>query len=135
MSSFEAQVRARPEEISALTERAGDFLAAGGVDVRASHHVAMILEEILTNLGTHGGVPDEPAMVRISIESDRILAEIIDTGPPFDPRSTPDPDLSGSIEERNVGGLGLFLVRKLASDVGYVRSAGRNQTSFTVGRK
>jgi serine/threonine-protein kinase RsbW len=135
MSNFEAQVRARADEISALTERAGDFLESAGVDGRAAHHVAMILEELLTNLGTHGGMQDEPATIRISIESNRILAEITDTGPPFDPRSMPDPDLSSPVEERNVGGLGLFLMRKLASDIDYVRNAGCNRTSFAVARK
>ena len=134
MREFEAQVRPRPQEISDLTERAGDFLSGGGVDVRAAHHVAMMLEELLTNLGTHGGVTDEPATVRISIEPDRVLAEVIDAGPPFDPRSAPDPDLSGLVEERSIGGLGLFLMRKLASELDYVRIAGCNRTSFAVTR-
>ncbi len=134
MTKFEAQTRARPQEISDLTERAGDFLEHGGVDKRAAHHVAMILEELLTNLGTHGGVVDDPATVRISIESDCVLVEIIDSGPAFDPRSASDPDLERSAEDRIVGGLGLFLMRKLASDLGYVRNEGRNRTSFAVTR-
>ena len=134
MTQFEAQVRARPQEISNLTERAGDFLDRAGVDMRAAHHVAMILEELLTNLGTHGGVVDEPATVRIFIEFSRVLVEIIDSGPSFDPRSTPDPDLDRPAEDRMVGGLGLFLMRKFASDVRYSRSDERNRTSFSVAR-
>lgn len=134
MSGFEAEVRARPQEISELTERAGDFLSGRGIDGRTAHHVTMILEELLTNLGTHGGVTDEPATVRILIEPERVLAEVIDAGPQFDPRSAPDPDLSGSVEQRSVGGLGLFLMRKLASELDYVRSAGCNRTSFAVTR-
>ena len=134
VTNFEAQVRARPQEVSDLTERAGDFLDRGGVDIRAAHHVAMILEELLTNLGTHGGVVDESASVRISIETGRVVVEIVDGGPPFDPRSTPDPDLKGPIEDRTLGGLGLFLMRKLASEVDYVRRDGRNRTSFAVVR-
>jgi len=134
MTDFEAQVRAQPKEISDLTERVGDFLDRGGVDARAAHHAAMILEELLTNLGTHGGTVDDPAAVRISIESGRVLVEIVDRGPPFDPRATADPDLAGSVEDRLVGGLGLFLMRKLASDVDYSRNDGRNRTSFAVAR-
>lgn len=134
MTGFEAQVLARPQEISDLTERAGDFLDRAGVDTRAAHHVAMILEELLTNLGTHGAAAAEPATVRISIESGRVLVEIVDSGAPFDPRSTPDPDVSGPAEERKIGGMGLFLVRKLASDLDYDRSEGRNRTVFAVAR-
>jgi anti-sigma regulatory factor (Ser/Thr protein kinase) len=77
---------------------------------------------------------DEPATVHISIEPDRIIADVIDAGPPFDPRSAPDPDLSGPVEERCIGGLGLFLMRKLVSELDYVRSAGCNRTSFAVTR-
>jgi anti-sigma regulatory factor (Ser/Thr protein kinase) len=134
MMKFEAQVRARSAEISDLTERVGDFLHRGGVDARATHHVAMILEELLTNLGAHGGVVDGPATVRILIEFGRVLVEIIDSGPPFDPRSTPDPDLEGPAEDRIIGGLGLFLMRKFASAVEYSRSDELNRTSFTVVR-
>lgn len=132
--SFRAEVRARPREIADLADRAGNFLAQAGVDARATHHVAMILSELLTNLGTHGGTADDPAIVRISIEPERVLAEINDAGPPFDPRSTPAPDLSGPAEDIQVGGLGLFLMRKLASEVDYGRSAGRNRTTFAIAR-
>ena len=128
-------MRARPREISDLADRAGDFLAKAGVDARATHHVAMILSELLTNLGTHGGLSDDPATVRISIEPRQVLAEIIDAGPAFDPRSAPAPDFSGSAEDIQVGGLGLFLMRKLASAVDYGRDAGRNRTSFAIERR
>jgi len=134
MSTFEAQVRAQPEEISEITERVGEVLQASSVDARASHHVAMILEELLTNLGTHGGVVGEPATVRVSVEPSHVRVEVLDRGPPFDPRSAPEPELNVSLEERKIGGLGLFLMRKLASDLYYARSDGRNCTAFSVRR-
>jgi serine/threonine-protein kinase RsbW len=132
MTCFEAQIRPQPLEISDMTEQAGVFLERAGVDTRATHHVTMILEELLTNLATHGGVADERANVSISIETGSVLVEITDAGPPFDPRSTPDPDTSAPAEDRVIGGLGLFLMRKLASNVNYVRDKGRNRTAFTI---
>jgi len=134
MTRFEAKVKARTQDISDLTERAGDFLQAGGVDLHAAHHVGMILEELLTNLATHDG-GDADASVLISIEKDRVFVEIADNGRPFDPRSTPDPDVTAPVEKRSIGGLGLFLMRKLASDIHYVRGDERNQTSFAVSRR
>jgi len=134
MTRFEAKVKARTQDISDLTERVGGFLHDGGVDTRAAHHVGMILDELLTNLATHGGADDADAAVRISIEKERVFVEISDSGPPFDPRSTPDPDVAAPIEDRDIGGLGLFLMRKLASDIHYDRSEARNHTSFAISR-
>jgi len=94
----------------------------------------MILEELLTNLATHGGSADEPAGVRISVEPARVQVEVKDSGPPFDPRSAPDPDLSASVEDRKIGGLGLFLLRKIASDLYYRRDGVHNYTAFSVSR-
>jgi serine/threonine-protein kinase RsbW len=132
---FEAQVLPQPEAISELTGRVLDHLAAAGVDTRAAHHVALALDEMLVNLGSHGNSPDKPALVRIFIEPDKVKAEILDTGPAFDIREGPEPVLSQNIEEREVGGLGLFLVRQLASEIGYDRREGVNHTTFAVARK
>jgi anti-sigma regulatory factor (Ser/Thr protein kinase) len=134
MTIFEAKVLPRAQEISELTERVGEFLEGAGVDARATHHVAMILDELLTNLGTHGGAINEPATVRISLESNRVIVEVTDSGRPFDPRAAPEPDLTTSIEDRKIGGLGLFLMRKIAADLYYTRDGGHNRTSFAVTR-
>lgn len=131
-TKFEAEVLARAPDIAALAERVGSFLDNAGVDVRATHHVAMIVDELLTNLGTHGGVVEEPAAIRILIEPDRVKVEVNDSGSPFDPRSAPDPNLSTSVEDREIGGLGLFLMRKIATDLYYARDGGHNLTSFAV---
>jgi serine/threonine-protein kinase RsbW len=50
-----------------------------------------------------------------------------DDGPQFDPLSLPPPDVTASLAERKVGGLGVFLVRNIMDNVTYARTAGRNQ--------
>ncbi len=134
MTSFDAQARAQPQEISALGIRVEDFLQSVGVDARARYHVAMLLEELMGNLGTHGGAANEIACVRITVDPDAVQVELRDHGVPFDPRSAPEPDLSGSIEDRPVGGLGLVLLRKFARDIAYERDGAQNCTRFTVRR-
>ena len=131
---FEADVLRQPEAISALTEKAVDYLSQNGVDARAAHHVGMALDELLVNLGSHGGAPDRPARVRLVIEADKVRATVTDTGAEFDIRKAPNPVLSDKIEDRDVGGLGLFLIRQLASEIGYERRDGANFTSFAVAR-
>ena len=132
---FEAQVLPQPEAISALTERVMDYLTASGVDTRAAHHVGLAFDELLTNLGSHGGSPDKPATVRVVIEPERLLAEIRDHGPAFDIRKAAEPVLSQTIQDREIGGLGLFLIRQFAVEIGYERRDGVNCTSFTILRK
>lgn len=134
MSVFEAELYPHADEISALSEKASNVMAEAGVDLRAAHHVAMILEELLTNLGTHGGVAEETAKVRILIEPGRVLAEVEDKGPEFDPRKAPGPDTSAPLEERRIGGLGLFLARELTENLDYVRRGKTNHTKFAVKR-
>lgn len=131
---IEAEIKVAPAEISGFTERATDFLTSAGVDARTTHHVTLIFDELLTNLVTHGGSANRTATVRVWIEADDVQGEIVDTGPPFDPRSTTDPDVSIDLAERPVGGLGLFLVKRFASGLSYTSERGRNRTWFAVSR-
>jgi anti-sigma regulatory factor (Ser/Thr protein kinase) len=63
-----------------------------------------------------------------------VNVEIIDCGEYFDPRETPDPDIAKDVADREVGGLGLYLVRKIAVDIAYARRDGRNVTTFALAR-
>jgi anti-sigma regulatory factor (Ser/Thr protein kinase) len=132
---FEAEVLPQLEAISALTERVMDYLTAAGVDARTTHHVGLAFDELLTNLGSHGDSPDEPAAVRVVVEPDKVRAEVRDCGPAFDIRTAAEPALNQTIEEREIGGLGLFLIRQFASEIGYERRDGMNCTRFVILRQ
>jgi len=134
MADFVAELTAGHEEISALTERAATFLADSGVDARAVHHVALVLDELLTNVATYGGTSETAISVRLTLSPDRVTAEVVDGGMMFDPRAAPDLDLSAGIEERPVGGLGLLLVQRVTDGLGYERVGDRNRTIFSVRR-
>jgi serine/threonine-protein kinase RsbW len=134
VTQLETSVLARPEAISALTDRVMTFLSEKGVDARAAHHVALVLEEVLGNLGTHGNCRDTPARISVRIGPDKVRGEVVDAGPPFDPRLAPPPPLDVGTADRPIGGLGLHLVRQLSSDLEYARSNGENFMSFAVKR-
>lgn len=134
MSTFTASVLAQPAAISDLTDQLLRFLEAQQVESRATHHVAMIVEELLTNVGTHGNCRDTPARVSISVAPEQVTGEVVDGGSPFDPREGPEPDLESAIHDRPVGGLGLFLVRRFTTALEYVRQNGENYTTFAVPR-
>jgi serine/threonine-protein kinase RsbW len=132
MSRFAADITPTPEAIARLTEDISRFLEEAGVDARAVHHVALVIDEILTNVASHGGNPDATATIAIEVEPDRIAGKIGDWGRPFDPRAAPAPDTEAPIEDRATGGLGLHLVRQLSSALDYWRDGQQNWTSFCI---
>lgn len=135
MTPFEADIVAAPTAISALTEQVMDFLRHGGVDGRTTHHIAMVLDELLANVAMHGGGPEVRASVRVEIRPDRVAAEVIDQGVAFDPRDASPPDTTLPLEDRPIGGMGLFLTRQVTSEFHYERTDNRNRTSFSVIRQ
>jgi serine/threonine-protein kinase RsbW len=135
MTHFACDVMPEPNAISALTARTMDFLAGAGVDGRCAHHVAMMLDEMLTNVAGHGGNTAQPASIRVEVRPDRVSTEILDAGAAFDPRTVTAPDIGAAAEDRQVGGLGLMLVQRLACELGYERRGERNWTTFSVARR
>jgi anti-sigma regulatory factor (Ser/Thr protein kinase) len=103
-----------------------EFCTTHGVPDDARRDVQVALDEIVNNAVRHAA-PRHPAIdVRLSIAGADIEIGIEDDGEPFDPRDAPAPDLALPLADRPVGGLGLFLVRKLMDDVEYRRSGGKN---------
>lgn len=135
MTRFEAKTLPSSDAIAAVTDQVMAFLEQHDVDMRAAHHTGLVLSEILTNLATHGGCRDRPAKIAVTVGLDRVTGEIIDSGPPFDPRLAPEPSLDVSLDERPIGGLGLFLVRKLTCTLEYARRNDENYLIFAIRRE
>jgi serine/threonine-protein kinase RsbW len=133
MPDFTAELTAAPQAISDLTRRAAAFLSDSNVDARAVHHVALVLEELLTNVSAHGGGEAKVA-VRLTLSDDRVSGEITDDGSAFDSTLEREVDLSGNVADRPTGGLGLLLVRKVTQSFAWERAGGRNRTTFAIGR-
>lgn len=96
--------------------------------------VNLVLEELVVNAMTHGGQADR-AEIEVTVTSgdDLISISISDNGVAFDPlNDAPEPETTGSIEDRGVGGLGVHLVRTMMDDVAYRREPGRNLLTMTT---
>jgi serine/threonine-protein kinase RsbW len=90
----------------------------------------LALEEAVANVINHAfaGVPAPHRIaVALAIEDDRVAAEIIDNGRPFDPSAAPEPDRTPPLESRDIGGLGIHLIRRMMDRVEYRRAAGENR--------
>ena len=72
--------------------------------------------------------------VEAVVWNDRIDFRVIDSGIPFDPTLSPDPDLSADVKDRPIGGLGIYLVKRIMDQVTYARKDGQNILSMTKKR-
>ena len=89
----------------------------------------LVLEEVLLNIMNYAYPGDSNGIIeagcRISGDG-QFIVRIIDEGRPFDPSSRPDPDTSLSLEDREEGGLGILLARRMSDEVKYQRIDGQN---------
>ena len=66
-------------------------------------------------------------------DENSLTIEIVDDGRPFDPLTdAPKPDVNAELEDRNIGGLGIHLVRKMMDDVRYRREEGKNHLTLVT---
>ena len=121
------------DQISQLTDFLQEIADEKGLDASTAMNINLALEEAVTNVimyaypeGTDGLV-DLEAILR----DDSLVFILKDNGTPFDPTAAPEADVTLSAEERKIGGLGIFLVRKIMDTVHYVRSDGQNVLSMT----
>jgi anti-sigma regulatory factor (Ser/Thr protein kinase) len=134
MTAFTAELTGKQEAISVLTARVTAYLVGCGVDAHAVHHMALVLDELLTNVAVHGGAADALVSVRLTVSPDRVTAEVLDGGRMFDPRVEHTPNVSASAEQRPIGGLGLWLVHRVTEDLAYEWASERNRTTFVIRR-
>lgn len=98
------------------------------VDSDAEFKVLLALEEAFVNICHHAYETDDGEIaITCAREHDVFVLEIADRGKPFDVLSLPDPDTTLGIEERPIGGLGLYLIRTLTSNVSYMRVNDQNR--------
>ena len=99
-------------------------------------NVNLVLEELVINVHHHGhdgGVHE--IEIKLDSEPGRLKIEVIDDGRPFDPlRDAALPDTNRSLEDRAVGGLGLYLVRSVMDEMQYKREQGKNRVILVARR-
>ena len=119
-------------------ETVNDFLADQliGYPMKLLMQLNLVVEEIYVNIA-HYAYKDVVGKARIScdIDSDTNLLTIVfeDKGVPFNPLEKDDPDITASADEREIGGLGIFLTKKMMDEVKYENVDGINR--LTVMKK
>ncbi len=116
-------------EIAGVAARIDEFCKSRGIGPMVANAINVSLDELLTNTIDYGYDSEGPHRIRIALsrQADMLVVEIEDDSRAFDPSGPPpDVDLDASLEERAVGGLGLFFVHELMDSVDYRRIEDRN---------
>ena len=129
MTARRTAVSADAAQLTVLNQFLRDFGSAVALDAAEVRTFELVLEEIFMNIVMHGSQPGSTPLVEVSLQrvAESVTMIVEDDGPEFDPLSLPPPDVTASLADRPVGGLGVFLVRNMMDTVSYARIAGRNQ--------
>jgi len=124
---------AKLENLEGWVKSVSDCAASQGFDPKRIREIELAAEEALVNICNYA-YPEKPgdAEVICRIDGNRFIVEIIDSGIPFDMTSLPDPDVTADADQRKIGGLGAFLVKKMVDEVRYRRENNRNILTLIV---
>lgn len=123
-------------EIARLQAR--QFLGNNAIDEHTLAAVELVLEEAVTNVLRYGWAPGSDAErvveIDLQIDPEEVQVLVIDDGKPFDPLDEGAIVLPETLDEAQVGGLGLLMIRNTASRLSYERREGRNRFLMTIPR-
>ena len=127
-------VKAVTENLDTVNEMIDRVLEENECPVKAQMQIDVAVEEIYVNIASYAYPPGNgTATVSIEILDDpkRAVITFIDSGTPYDPLKKPDPDITLGVEERQIGGLGIYMVKKSMDDTKYSHDDGQNVFTIT----
>ena len=125
----ELNLEASVANIPAVTDFVNAILEELDCPMKARMQIDVAIDELFSNIAQYAYTPGTgPATVRVETEEDprAVILTFIDRGIPYDPLAKPDPDVTLSAEERGIGGLGIFMTKKLMDEVTYAYKGGHN---------
>ena len=125
----ELTVEATVANIDTVTDFINAELEAMDCPIKAQLQIDVAIDEIMSNIANYAYAPGTGSVtVRFEAEQEPRAAVIsfIDSGTPYDPLAADDPDTTLSAEDRQIGGLGVFVVKKTMDEVGYEFKGYRN---------
>lgn len=128
--------------LDSLGEIAEYVMAAAGeagLDQQTSYRLRLAIDEIVTNIilyGYAGAGLQGDLHLQSTVDENALTISVVDTGVTYDPRQTPSPDnLDIPLEQRSMGGLGIYLALQNVDQFNYERVDDRNRSTFIVHRK
>lgn len=130
MAQYRLDVAPDIADIPRLNDWVESCCGEGAVGGDLPFKLTLALEEAVANVINHAFVdrpPPHRVSVELTIDRDRVGALVVDNGRPFDPTAAAKPDRTTPLEDRDVGGLGIHLIRQMTDRVDYRRVDGENR--------
>lgn len=125
----EMTITATVENIEKVTDFVNEQLEALNCPMKAQMQIDIAIDELFGNIAHYAYNPDVgEATVRVEVQEEplSVIITFIDGGVPYDPLTAKDPDTTLSAEERGIGGLGIFMVKKSMDEISYRYEGGKN---------
>ena len=125
----EITVPAELERLEEVTAFIDQELRAHECPMKQQMQIDIAVEEIYVNIANYAYHPESgEATVRCSVGGDplQVCIQFLDNGKPYNPLKKGDPDVSLPAEERDIGGLGIYMVKKSMDDIAYEYQDGKN---------
>lgn len=125
----ELTIDATVDNITQVTAFVDEQLEELGCPVKAQMQIDIAIDELFGNIAHYAYNPDVgPATVRVEVVKDpmAVIITFIDNGVQYDPLAKADPDTTLSAEEREIGGLGIYMVKQSMDEITYEYKNGQN---------
>lgn len=125
----ELNISATVENIAAVTAFVDEQLEELDCPMKTQLQVDVAIDELFGNIAHYAYNPEVgAATVRVEVTENplSVVITFIDNGVPYDPLAKADPDVTLSAEEREIGGLGIYMVKKSMDDISYEYKNGQN---------
>lgn len=125
----ELTVEATVESIPVITEFVDEQLEQFDCPMKAQAQIDIAIDELFSNIVHYAYNPGTgPATVCVEVVEEplSVIITFIDQGVPYDPLAKADPDVTLSAEEREIGGLGIYIVKKNMNEITYEYKDGKN---------
>ena len=129
----ELTIAATVENIDTVTDFVNEQLESLDCPMKAQMQIDIAIDEIFGNIANYAYRAETGlATVRVEVREEplSVVITFIDHGVPFDPLAMADPDTTLSAEERGIGGLGIFMVKKSMDDISYRYENGSNMLAI-----
>jgi len=115
-------------ELEKVMSLVSDLCLQNSIPPDTEYDLNLALDEMISNVAQHAFPKgeDHHFSVQISVNNEEFVARIEDDGVEFNPLAHAMPDLDAPLEQRKEGGLGIYLVRQIMTNVEYERAAGKN---------
>jgi anti-sigma regulatory factor (Ser/Thr protein kinase) len=122
-------IRNDVKELFRITDFLEQLWQDWDLPVKLMYSINLVLEEAISNIIFYAFDDTLVHLIGLEfrLENDTLSMILIDGGKPFDPTQKEDPDTSLSVEDRPIGGLGIFLIKQLMNEVRYERVNGKNE--------